>query len=113
MRGASMIPEHRGGRVPNGHRIDVSQLVGGWRGDLWHRVDAKCEADILRVRLCPVVPAGPGVDLEGDGERIAGPIPALREARLETHVPDRIQRGADDCEVVVDDLGDLSCLCCE
>lgn len=75
------------------------------------RVDGEREPDVFGVSLDSIVPACVRMNLESDRERIVRPSPAFSEARLEAGVADCIQSGADDSEVVVDHLGDLSSLC--
>ena len=74
------------------------------------RVDLPGEPNVARVGSASVVPSRLWIDPEGDRERIGRPFPAFGKSGAEARVAERIHLRPDNSQIIVDRLGNLSCL---
>src|SRR6266853_2882816 len=100
-------PEHGGKRIANRYGIDVRQLGAQSAAERRIFVDLESELHVSRGDTSTIVPLRPWIEVKRQRQRVAGPVPAVRERRAKSFFVPGVEVRADVSEVIVDLLGDL------
>src|SRR6267154_6324288 len=106
-RGSRMKPEHGREWIANGYGIDVRQLGAQSAAERGIFVERKSELHVSRGDTSTIVPLRPWIEVKRQRERVAGPVPAVRERRAKSFFVPGVKVRADVSEIIIKLLSDL------
>src|SRR5258705_13029643 len=100
-------PEHGRERIANGYGIDVRQLAAQSAAERGIFVERESESNVSRGDTSTIVPLRPWIEVKRQRQRVAGPVPAVRERRAKSFFVPGVEVRADVSEIIIKLLGDL------
>src|SRR6266699_462320 len=100
-------PEHGRERISNRYGIDVRQLGAQSAAERGILVERERELHVSRGDTSTIVPFRPWIEVKRECQRVAGPVPAVRERRAKSFFVPGVEVRANVSEVIVKLLSDL------